>query len=417
MKNSTWIWLLAVLAILIFLFVFRKDKPVINWSEHYKYNSEDPYGTTVFWKLIERKFNKVPVVTNKDRIAQLLANDKAKGSFLYVNKGLWLDSTDLEALLEFVSLGNEAFIATNDFPDELLLSLTPSVCYYNGQEDNSIFYKEAIVHPLTPNPLDAARFNVQVQKEKDTIPYKWKWFPDDLFCGCDSMGHLSLGYINNQPQKSNYIEIPYGEGYFYIHQTPIAFSNIILKKKEALKYFNYVTSFWQIPDTLYIQKETFSPDDIENQPQFQNDSESPLRYILSKKALAAAWYTLLAGVLLFFLFYARRRQRVIPIPPRNENTSLEFVKTLGAIYHQQGKPFRLAVHSLKMFAMYVHERTRIHIDWHSDEWVKPVSERMNIPIEVLSEFKNTWELLHNNKPFNENHLMHLHQQLEKIYFS
>jgi hypothetical protein len=367
--------------------------------------------------LIRRKYNEAPVITNKKNITELLGEEKAKGLFLYVNDQLWLDSTDLEALLDFVDEGNEAFIATNTFPDDLLIALTPSECYYNGQENHSLIFKEAVVHPIVPNAQKAEPMMLYVQKEKDTIPYKWKWFPNDLFCGCDSLYQTSLGYVNRQEVKSNYIEIPYGEGFFYIHQTPIAFTNFTLKKREALSYFNYVSAFWQNPDTLYIQKETYSvAGDTENN-RYQDNSESPLRYILSKKSLAAAWYTLLAGLLLFFLFYARRRQRVIPIPERNENTSLEFVKTLGAIYHQQGKPYRLAVHSLKMFAMYVHERTRIPIDWNSEEWVKPVSERMNVSREVLLEFKKTWELLNTNKPFDENRLMHLHQQLEKIYFS
>ena len=65
-------------------------------------------------------------------------------------------------------------------------------------------------------------------------------------------------------------------------------------------------------------------------------SDSPLRFILSQPALKWAWYLLLAGVLIFIIFNLRRTQRPIPILPKNLNTSVEFVKTIGNLYYQEG---------------------------------------------------------------------------------
>lgn len=64
-------------------------------------------------------------------------------------------------------------------------------------------------------------------------------------------------------------------------------------------------------------------------------SGSPLAYFLRCQPLRWAIYTAVAGVLLYFFFSARRRQRVIPVIKAPANKSLEFVRLIGTLYHQR----------------------------------------------------------------------------------
>ena len=48
-----------------------------------------------------------------------------------------------------------------------------------------------------------------------------------------------------------------------------------------------------------------------------------------------AIHAAIIGVLLYFVFTARRRQRVIPVVTPPENRSLEFVHLIGSLYHQR----------------------------------------------------------------------------------
>ena len=61
-----------------------------------------------------------------------------------------------------------------------------------------------------------------------------------------------------------------------------------------------------------------------------------MRYILSQPALKWAWYLFLIGMLVFMFFNAKRRQRVIPIKEPVPNTTVDFTKTIGNLYLQEG---------------------------------------------------------------------------------
>ena len=63
---------------------------------------------------------------------------------------------------------------------------------------------------------------------------------------------------------------------------------------------------------------------------------SPMRYVLSQRALRHAWYLVLLTLALFCVFKARRRQRIIPVVSPPVNHSLEFARLIGTLYFQRG---------------------------------------------------------------------------------
>lgn len=63
-------------------------------------------------------------------------------------------------------------------------------------------------------------------------------------------------------------------------------------------------------------------------------NQSALSYIISQPPLRWAYYATLIGVLLFFVFTARRRQRIIPIIPAPKNHDMEFVQLIGRLYYE-----------------------------------------------------------------------------------
>ena len=84
-------------------------------------------------------------------------------------------------------------------------------------------------------------------------------------------------------------------------------------------------------------------------------SNSPLKYILSQPPLAWGWYILLGMAVLYLIFRAKRRQRVIPVLEKNENTSLEFINTIGRLYFIQNNHRQLALEKMKLFLGFIRE--------------------------------------------------------------
>ena len=85
---------------------------------------------------------------------------------------------------------------------------------------------------------------------------------------------------------------------------------------------------------------------------------SPLRYVLGRAPLRRAWRLAALLLLLFCVFKARRRQRVIPVVAPPANHSLEFARLVGTLYWQRGdnadlvrKKFRLLAERLRRSVM------------------------------------------------------------------
>lgn len=65
-------------------------------------------------------------------------------------------------------------------------------------------------------------------------------------------------------------------------------------------------------------------------------SMSPMRFILNNPPLRYAWYLLLLGLLIFVLFNAKRKQRIVPVIEPLKNTSLDFIRSIGNLYLLEG---------------------------------------------------------------------------------
>ena len=73
-----------------------------------------------------------------------------------------------------------------------------------------------------------------------------------------------------------------------------------------------------------------------NDIKINNQLFSFLDFILSKPGLRNAWYIFVFSVLLFIIFNAKRRQRIVPIIEPLKNKSVEFIRTIGNLYMQEG---------------------------------------------------------------------------------
>src|SRR5690606_38867891 len=91
-------------------------------------------------------------------------------------------------------------------------------------------------------------------------------------------------------------------------------------------------------------------------------SASPMRFILSQPALRYAWWLFLAGLLLFVIFQAKRKQRIVPVVERPKNKSVEFVKSIGNLYLQECQIIDMMAKKEQYFQYRI--RTELLLDNH-----------------------------------------------------
>ncbi|MBK8554663.1 MAG: hypothetical protein IPL65_02300 [Lewinellaceae bacterium] len=156
----------------------------------------------------------------------------------------------------------------------------------------------------------------------------------------------------------NFAWFPYGSGQFLLHTTPVAFSNFNLLRPDGRLYAEKVLSYLPKGD-VYWDSYSRVPENVSRQRNRSSVSlpdEHPLTYILQQPALAWAWYLLFALGALFLLFRAKRRQRIIPVLPKNENSSYEFISTIANLHFRQKDYRNMCMQQMKLFLAQLRDR-------------------------------------------------------------
>ncbi|KMQ70720.1 DUF4350 domain-containing protein [Chryseobacterium koreense] len=135
---------------------------------------------------------------------------------------------------------------------------------------------------------------------------------------------LGSTYDRQDEENYNFVKINYGKGHIYLHSEPLFLTNYYLLRKGSEKYLQDVFSYLPDRETVWFVSNS------------EISSSSPLRFILSNPALRYAWWLFLGGLLLFVIFNVKRKQRIVPIIEPLRNKSVEFVRSIGNLYLQEG---------------------------------------------------------------------------------
>ncbi|WP_245176861.1 DUF4350 domain-containing protein [Flavobacterium aquidurense] len=312
------IYIAVLVFILTLILIIDRDQPKpIDWRPTYSVNDKIPYGLYVFDKEINglfknNKVERISTVTPYEFLDSkydedtLVENYKIKGSFINISEANTIDEQSIKEIFYFVSHGNNAFLSMKNFPKYLLDTLKVEVqSDFQNTGNTSVWL---------------------ANKKINTKKYKFSQTLEDYFSKIDTLNTTVLGYQGVKQKHINYIKVPYRNGYFYLHTQPVAFTNINLLKADHYQYAESILSYVPKGDVFWYTK---GQND-------ENISQSPLRYILSQPGLKWAWYFFLIGMLIFIIFNAKRKQRIVPILKPLSNSTVDFTKTIGNLYYQEG---------------------------------------------------------------------------------
>jgi len=294
-----------------------RPKPV-DWSPSYDLHDKIPFGLNVF----DQEINTLLPQTKVEKVSNtvyefldplydadtLVKNYKIKGTIFNICDEYIIDDESTKELFYFVSHGNTAFLSVQNLPKIFT---------------DSLKIKTKSDFDLT-NKMDCWLANSHIGNQKYDLN---KGAGSFYFSNIDTLTTTVLGYQGTDKEKRvNFIKVPYRQGNFYIHLQPTAFTNYHLLKDNHFEYVEKVLAYLPKGNLYWMIKD-------------QNgllESDSPMRYILSQPALRWAWYLFLIGIITFIIFNAKRRQRIIPIIKPLANTTVDFTKTIGNLYYQEG---------------------------------------------------------------------------------
>ena len=112
---------------------------------------------------------------------------------------------------------------------------------------------------------------------------------------------------------------------------------------------------------------------------------TPLRVILTKPALKWAWYTALIGMIIFVIFHAKRRQRIIPVITPPANDSKEFVETVSRVYLNQKHHKNIAEKKIVFWLDFIRSRFNISTQQLSDEFCLQLAHKSGASKETIHD--------------------------------
>ena len=406
------ILILSVTGIYLYISQFI---PKYDWYPTLREYEEEPYDLSVLFKMTENNPNAEFELVDEESKAILDTNEYGATYLFIGNNRFNLDSTELALLKSFARNGNDVVFITEGFDEYTFQDLMNYPKDSNNYFYYSYWYDEVIDSIIEPEIVNSNhKFQFHYKSINDTVPYRWPVLSADSLAQIDTSKRVkTLGYL--KPDSINFIEIPYGEGSFFMHSNPVLFTNYMLLKENGLNYTNAVFR--------NFNQKKFYWDTYNKTAKYSgggsgfNIQRSPLNFILSHKEFAWAWYLSLILVLIYIFIQSKRKQRIIPVLERKKNTSVEYAKALGSLFFNKDSHLGIATEMMRQFWIDVRlehqlQKAKLESDPKAIDLLAEKSETRSSVIKGLLDFDK--KIAHANA-FDNHDLNHLYNLLQHYY--
>lgn len=390
--------ILVALVITTAVVIGTKHTKTIDWEESFNEKSNKPYGVSVLYKELPKLFKNYKVRTVYHQPASYLnANSKdgfgehiAKGNYIIIGNSDYLEDDSIDELLSFVDAGNTLFISDYYFPQKIHDTLNISVDYIENEKD-SISY------------LSLKHLNIKnIKLDKNTS--------DQYFSDFDTLKHTVLGHSKIDYKHINFLKVPFGHGNIYLHLEPKAFTNYHILKDNRYKYIEGALSYLPNNDVYfdsYTKIQTGYNGNIEK--------ESNLSWFLEQLPFKWAWYTAIVFGILFMIFNAKRRQRIIPIIKPLQNTTIAFVKTVSNLYFDTKDHKNLINKKITYFLEKIRRDLNLNTNVLDDNFIEKLATKTGKKKDNVKPVVNYINLMRQKKEFTEENLIKLNTYIEAFY--
>ena len=397
MERRSKIILGFLIAVLVGIIVTEIVRPrPIDWRPSYTSISKIPFGCFVLFNELPSLFPNSEIQSVEESIYDvLIKNDSSiTSNYILINDNIYLDEQETNQILEYVAKGNQVFIATTELRGKLADTLNIEILQeYTIKEDT---VNVDFTHTdLNKNIYEFERgVNTAFFTSLDTL-------------NTEILGHIHFKdntFLNNEKNvkqvKPNFIKTSFGKGSFIINTLPIAFTNYYLlsdKSSYSANSFSYLHN-----NLLYW-------DDYKKSG--RKVISSPMRFVLNQPALKWSYYLVLCGLLLFVIFKAKREQRIIPVIKPLENSSVEFARTVGSLYHQSKDYTNLNSKKINYFLTYIRNRYYINTTVLNERLVTQLAAKAGKNIEETKSLIDFMLSLKNKPIHTEQDTLNLAQKI------
>jgi hypothetical protein len=375
-----------------------------DWKENFKEKKKTPFGTYIIYNEAKELFKDNHVTLLKQNIYDhLLFNSVIDSTELqnYIcikHSGYKLTNNGVTELLDFVSRGNNVFLAFNHFKDTLQSSLK----FTTNNLDKKVHSIKALKRLKGTFELNNKQFS------KTTFSFD-RNIRRNYFLEYNENSTSVLGTMEIDGEKvPNFIKIHHGKGAFYLHTQPIAFTNYnLLNDNEA--YAANVLSY--LPNNAIIWDPHIKSSKYSDA---KEDDNNVFKFFLEHQTLT--WFLLvsLIGLLLFMLFNARRKQRPIPIIEPLKNSTVAFTQTIANLYLKEQDHKNLVDKKITYFLEKVRAKFLLDTSNLNADFIEKLAAKSGNELQRTKYLVNTIITLNKRSECSEEELVVLHKMIENF---
>ena len=345
----------------------RLNKRITLWR-----NDKIPYGTYYAYNNLQHLFRNSTIETN-DKSPEAFYGYQSSAAYIIVGYSVRPDEAELKAILNHAISGNHVFISAMDIGENLLDSFKLKV----SETYPDVYHDSLTVRVFDPTSDDSLSFSYPGARL------------DNYFTRMDSSVTNILG--RNENGYANFVKFTYQNGgTVMIHLAPGALTNFFLLHKQNKKYYDLV--FSPIPDTVdQVIWDDYYRHHMNGNDYGKKSTFSKLGTFLANDVLRWAFWLTIALFGIIYIFESKRKQRVIPSIKKLNNTSLDFVKTIGRLYYQRKDNKNLAQKISTHFLGYIRTTYNMSTSQLNDDFVNRLAFKSGYSAalvnDVLSEIK------------------------------
>jgi hypothetical protein len=377
------------LAAAFYMFVQLTGPREINWVVTYHRADKNPFGGYVLNELVKGIFPEDEIYQSNMTAYELIDSVKSNGSFLSISTRFGPGKEDAETLLDFADRGGHVLIAAQEFDGIFADTLNLQTSDYLFDYGRDIFDEyDSVAITLTYNHQPEFYY-----QRKSIYNY---------FNSYDTARTSIMAY--NDVDYPVLVGIDWGKGKLFLSTTPIAFTNISLLNGNNYEFAEQALS--ALPEGELYWTEFYHLGRLE--------AETPLRFILSSEPLKWAYYISIISLLIFILFEIKRKQRIIPVIKPLQNTTLEFVGTVGNLYYQSKDHKNIAEKRISFLSEQLrvkHGFNMLHVDEQS---IVSLANKTGNDEKTVRELIDIIARIQSSKSITEDELLLFNEKLEKF---
>jgi hypothetical protein len=376
---------IATLLLLLYIaFEYNKPKPV-NWQPTLYYGDKIPFGTYILYHQLGDIFPGAKVTnTNMSLYSAFKNSGLQAGNYLIISKSITTTRSDFNAMTQYMTDGGSIFISASDWGGFLADTLKIEI--------KNQFNKRTKINFA----------NSQLHNASD---YKFdKGIGINYFSNFDTTQATVIS--KNSYGKSTMLSFNYGKGKLLLCANPEIFTNYSLLNSKNADYAAKALSYLPVKQNIYWDE-------------FQNhdiiEEESPMRVFFKYPALQWAYYISLLGLVLFVLYEAKRRQRIIPVIEPLKNSSLEFVNVVGQVYYEKRDNANMAFKKITFLFSYLRDKYYIKTGKLDSDFITSLSNKTGVEPAFARELVEYINYVGAQTSISDNELIYLNQLIEKFY--